>query len=228
MNILLVEDHVELGTLLQRRLTKAGHRIEWVTKGAQAIRYAVNGQWDVILLDIMLPDKSGFDVLNTLRQQGLTTPVLALTARTEIDDKVSMLDLGADDYMVKPFDFRELEARLRALQRRPMGQAATTYPVGPLSVDSKARRISYNDVVMDFGQREFCLLELLLGRLGHAVSKERLLMQLYNFDEQASYNAVELHISRLRRKLPPLPIHIETIRSVGYSAQLIPETDTAA
>src|SRR5690625_5151789 len=171
MNILLVEDHVELGTLLQRRLTKAGHRIEWVTKGAQAIRYAANGQWDVILLDIMLPDKSGFDVLNTLRQQGLTTPVLALTARTEIDDKVSMLELGADDYMVKPFVFSELEARLRDLQRSSMGQATTTYHAGTLRVDSKARSKSYNDVVIEIIQREFCLLELLLDRLNHTVSK---------------------------------------------------------
>src|SRR5690625_6776516 len=147
----------------------------------------------------MLPDKSGFAVLNTLRQQGLTTPVLALTARTEIDDKVSMLDLGADDYMVKPFDFRELEARLRALQRRPLGQVANTYTVGPLTVDSKARRIYQQELQVDFGPREFCLLELLLGRLNHAVSKERLLMQQYNFIEKAMNNTDDLQISRYRR-----------------------------
>lgn len=220
MRILLVEDHLELGTLLQRRLTKAGHTIEWVKNGQCAIQYAAHSNWDVILLDIMLPEKDGFEILEAIRRQGLTTPVLALTARTEIDDKVSMLDLGADDYMVKPFDFRELEARLRALQRRPLGQTANTYSVGPLLVDSKARRISRQALQIDFGAREFCLLELLLGRLNHAVSKERLLMQLYNFDEHATTNAVELHISRLRKKLQPLSITIETIRGVGYSAQV--------
>src|SRR5690625_1746048 len=220
MRILLVEDHLELGALLHRRLGKSGHTIEWVKDGENAIRYATHGKWDVILLDIMLPDKDGFKVLEEIRGLGLNTPVLTLTARTEIDDKVSMLDLGADDYMVKPFDFRELEARLRALQRRPLGQVANTYTVGPLTVDSKARRIYQQELHVDFGPREFCLLELLLGRLNHAVSKERLLMQLYNFDEQATTNAVELHISRLRRKLQPLGVRIETIRGVGYSAQL--------
>src|SRR5690625_3058515 len=110
MRILLVEDHLELGALLHRRLGKSGHTIEWVKDGENAIRYATHGNWDVILLDIMLPDKDGFRVLEEIRGLGLNTPVLTLTARTEIDDKVSMLDLGADDYMVKPFDFRELEA----------------------------------------------------------------------------------------------------------------------
>ncbi len=221
MNILLVEDHLELGALLKRRLNKSGHIIEWVTDGIHAVQFAQHGSWDVILLDIMLPDKDGYTVLREIRQLGLKTPVLALTARTEIDDKVSMLDLGADDYMVKPFDFRELEARLRALHRRPLGHSATTYQVGPLQVDAKSRRIYLGTYQVDFGQREFCLLELLLGRLNHTVSKERLLMQLYNFDEHASSNAVELHISRLRKKLAPLSISIETIRGVGYSAKLI-------
>lgn len=222
MRILLVEDHQELGALLFRRLRKAGHTLEWVKTGQDAISFARHDNWDVILLDIMLPDTDGFTVLEEIRRLGLGTPVLALTARTEIDDKVSMLDLGADDYMVKPFDFRELEARLRALHRRPLGQSANTYQISHLTVDTKARRIAHAWRHMDFGPREFCLLELLLGRLNHAVSKERLLTQLYNFDEEATNNAVELHISRLRKKLAPFGVCIETIRGVGYSAKLLP------
>lgn len=218
MRILLIEDHPELGAVIQRRLLRAGHVVEWVTTGSAALQYIEHGSWDVLLLDIMLPEHDGFAILESLRQQHITTPVLVMTARTEIEDKVSMLDLGADDYLVKPFDLRELEARIRALHRRPLGQASSTYMVGALQVDSKSRRLSWDEHSVDFGIREFCLLELLLSRLDHSVSKERLVMQLFNFDEEASSNAVELHISRLRRKLQPLQLEIHTIRGVGYSA----------
>lgn len=220
MRILLIEDHPELGAVIQRRLQRSGHVVEWVTTGSAALQYIEHGTWDVLLLDIMLPEHDGFSILESLRQQHITTPVLVMTARTEIEDKVSMLDLGADDYLVKPFDLRELEARIRALHRRPLGQASNTYSIGPLQVNSKSRRLSFEEQSIDFGVREFCLLELLLSRLDNTVSKERLIMQLFNFDEEASSNAVELHISRLRRKLQPLQLEIQTIRGVGYSATL--------
>lgn len=223
MRILLIEDHPELGAVIQRRLLRAGHVVEWITTGSAALQYIQHGgDWDVLLLDIMLPEYDGFAILESLRQQNITTPVLVMTARTEIEDKVSMLDLGADDYLVKPFDLRELEARIRALHRRPLGQTSNTYAIGPLQIDSKSRRVIYLTQSVDFGLREFCLLELLLSRLDHTVSKERLVMQLFNFDEDASSNAVELHISRLRRKLQPLQLEIQTIRGVGYSATLSP------
>lgn len=223
MRILLIEDHPELGAVIQRRLLRAGHVVEWISTGSAALQYIQHGgDWDVLLLDIMLPEYDGFAILESLRQQNITTPVLVMTARTEIEDKVSMLDLGADDYLVKPFDLRELEARIRALHRRPLGQTSNTYAIGPLQIDSKSRRVIYLTQSVDFGLREFCLLELLLSRLDHTVSKERLVMQLFNFDEDASSNAVELHISRLRRKLQPLRLEIQTIRGVGYSATLSP------
>lgn len=218
MRILLIEDHPELGAVIQRRLQRSGHVVEWVTTGSAALQYIEHGTWDVLLLDIMLPEYDGFSILESLRQQHITTPVLVMTARTEIEDKVSMLDLGADDYLVKPFDLRELEARIRALHRRPLGQTSSTYSIGPLQVNSKSRRLSFEEKTIDFGVREFCLLEFLLSRLDNTVSKERLVMQLFNFDEEASSNAVELHISRLRRKLQPLQLEIQTIRGVGYSA----------
>lgn len=222
MRILLVEDHPELGAVIDRRLRRAGHTIDWVQNGRDAIRYLEHGPWDIILLDIMLPDYDGFHILETLRKQQITSPVLVMTARTEIEDKVSMLDIGADDYLVKPFDLRELEARIRALIRRPLGQTSNVFSIGPIQIDSKARRIIHQEQSLDFGLREFCLLELLLSRLDHAVSKERLIVQLFNFDEDASPNAVELHISRLRRKTSAFGLRIETIRGVGYSATFAP------
>jgi len=171
-------------------------------------------------LDIMLPDQDGFSILRHLRRQTPSLPVLVMTARSEIEDRVSMLDLGADDYLVKPFDLRELEARLRALMRRPATTQAEIWQLGHVSIDIAARRINSRDQTVEFGQREFCLLELLLSRAGQVVTKERLMMQLFNFDEDSSPNAVELHVSRLRRKLSDIAIRIDTVRGTGYMASL--------
>lgn len=221
MRILVVEDNEDLGEAISSRLRAAGHSVEWVKNGTEAKRYCELENWDAVLLDIMLPDEDGFSVLRHVRQHKMTTPVLVMTARAEIEDKVSMLDLGADDYLVKPFDFRELEARLRVLMRRPSGQVSSVSVLGNLSIDSANRRITINDEQVEFGRREFCLLEILLSRVGQVVSKERLMTQLFNFDEECSPNAIELHISRIRRKLNDAQVRIETVRGSGYCAQLI-------
>lgn len=221
MRILVVEDNEDLGEAITSRLRSAGHSVEWVKNGSDAKRYTELENWDALLLDIMLPQEDGFGVLRTMRQLNNSTPVLVMTARAEIEDKVSMLDLGADDYIVKPFDLRELEARLRALLRRPSGQTSSISTLGNLSIDTAARRISINDENIEFGRREFCLLEILLSRLGQVVSKERLMTQLFNFDQECSPNAIELHISRIRRKLNDASIRIETVRGSGYSAHFI-------
>ncbi|MET0185773.1 MAG: response regulator transcription factor [Achromobacter sp.] len=215
MRLLLAEDNLDLGDAIESKLRGAGHSVEWVRDGAAALRYAGEGNWDALVLDIMLPGTDGFAVIRALRAAGVDTPVLVITARAEIEDKIDMLDLGADDYLVKPFDLRELEARLRALMRRPSGQT-TSHPLyGNLMVDQAGRTASIDGLPIELGRREFRLLEILVSRLGQTVTKERLMVQLFDA-EDASLNALELLISRLRKKLAAATLDIVTIRGVGY------------
>jgi two-component system response regulator TctD len=215
MRLLLAEDNLDLGDAIESKLRGAGHSVEWVRDGAAALRYAGEGNWDALVLDIMLPGTDGFAVIRALRAAGFDTPVLVITARAEIEDKIDMLDLGADDYLVKPFDLRELEARLRALMRRPSGQT-TSHPLyGNLMVDQAGRTASIDGLPIELGRREFRLLEILVSRLGQTVTKERLMVQLFDA-EDASLNALELLISRLRKKLAAATLDIVTIRGVGY------------
>ncbi len=170
------------------------------------------------MLDITLPGKDGYAVLRELRAAGLEAPVLVMTARAEIEDKVDMLDLGADDYLVKPFDLRELEARLRALMRRPGGQTSSVTVFGNLTLDTAGRAVKLDGQLLELGRREFRLLEILLARQGQTVAKERLMAQLFDADD-VSLNALELLISRLRKKLAGASIDIVTVRGVGYQAR---------
>lgn len=218
MRILLVEDNEDLGEAIEKRLRNAGHSVEWVRDGDAAISWSRHGVWDAIVLDIMLPGKDGFAVLRTLRAAGQDTPVLVVTARAEIEDKVDMLDLGADDYLVKPFDLRELEARLRALMRRPAGQSSSAVQYGNLGIDLAGRTASVDGVLLDLGRREFGLLEVLLAHIGQTVAKERLMTQMFQV-EDVSTNALELLVSRLRKKLGDSSIDIVTVRGVGYQAR---------
>jgi two-component system response regulator TctD len=218
MRILLVEDNVDLGDAVESKLRLAGHSVEWVRDGDAAISWSRHGVWDAIVLDIMLPGKDGFAVLRTLRAAGQDTPVLVVTARAEIEDKVDMLDLGADDYLVKPFDLRELEARLRALMRRPAGQSSSAVQYGNLGIDLAGRTASVDGVLLDLGRREFGLLEVLLAHIGQTVAKERLMTQMFQV-EDVSTNALELLVSRLRKKLGDSSIDIVTVRGVGYQAR---------
>ncbi|MYZ45951.1 response regulator transcription factor [Schauerella aestuarii] len=215
MRLLLAEDNLDLGDAIESKLRGAGHSVEWVRDGAAALRYAGEGNWDALVLDIMLPGTDGFAVIRALRAAGVDTPVLVITARAEIEDKIDMLDLGADDYLVKPFDLRELEARLRALMRRPSGQTTSHPHYGNLVVDQAGRTASIDGLPIELGRREFRLLEILVSRLGQTVTKERLMVQLFDA-EDASLNALELLISRLRKKLAAATLEIVTIRGVGY------------
>ena len=219
MRILLVEDNQDLGDAIESKLRVAGHSVEWAHDGEMALKWGHNENWDAIVLDIMLPGKDGFAVIRELRAAGCDAPVLVATARSEIEDKVDMLDLGADDYMVKPFDLRELEARLRALMRRPAGITASVAHYGNISIDLASRSASIAGATLDLGRREFRLLEILLARLGHTVAKERLMNQMFSQGEDVSPNAIELHVSRLRKKLADSSIDIVTVRGVGYQAR---------
>lgn len=219
MRILLVEDNEDLGEAIERRLRDAGHSVEWLRDGGEAIEVAASETFDVVALDLTLPGRDGISILAELRGRKSETPVLVMTARAEIDDKVSLLDRGADDYLVKPFDLRELEARLRVLMRRPAGQVTSLATVGDVTVDLANGFVSVGGRKVELGRREFRLLEILLARVGQVVAKERLMAQLFNFDEDVSVNALELQVSRLRRKLEGSRLEIETVRGVGYLAR---------
>ncbi|MBD8065617.1 response regulator transcription factor [Devosia sp. PTR5] len=216
MRILLVEDNEDLGEAIEQRLRKAGHTVDWVRDGGEVVGAAQTESYDAVALDLMLPNRDGISLIADLRRRKFNAPILVMTARSEIDDKVSLLDLGADDYLVKPFDLRELEARLRALIRRTGGQTSSTVSVGDLELDLAGLNASVGGSVLDLGKREFRLLEILVTHAGKVVPKERLMNQLFNFDENVSINALELHISRLRKKLEGARIGIVTVRGVGY------------
>ncbi len=216
MRILLVEDNEDLGEAIEKRLRSAGHSVEWVKDGAHVVSTAESDQFDAVALDLMLPNRDGIGLIAELRKRKFNAPILVITARSEIDDKVSLLDLGADDYLVKPFDLRELEARLRALLRRSGGQASSTVSVGNLELDLAALNVAIDGKALELGRREFRLLEILVSHVGKVVPKERLMNQLFNFDETVSINALELHISRLRKKLDGANVEIGTVRGVGY------------
>jgi two-component system response regulator TctD len=218
MRILLVEDNLDLGDAVESKLRFAGHSVQWVRDGVQALRWGLDETWDALVLDINLPGKDGFTLIRELRAAGLEAPVLVMTARAEIEDKIDMLDLGADDYLVKPFDLRELEARLRALLRRPAGQTTSVAHFGNLSLDLANRHVEVSGTPLELGRREFRLLEILVGKLGQTVAKERLMNQIFDLDD-GSLNALELLISRLRKKLAGASIDIVTVRGVGYQAR---------
>jgi len=218
MQILLVEDNDDLGDAVQSRLVQAGHAVTWVKDGDDVLPAAIGESFDAMALDLMLPNKSGFELIKLLRKAGFDAPILVMTARSEIDDKVSLLDLGADDYLVKPFDLRELEARLRALMRRTSGMTSSVLTIGNVSVDLAGRTVAIDGKDVDFGRREFRLLEILISSLGKVVAKERLMNQLFNLDNDVSTNAIELYVSRLRRKLGDADLQITTARGVGYKA----------
>jgi two-component system response regulator TctD len=216
MRILLVEDNEDLGEAIEGRLRGAGHSVEWVRDGAEVVSVALAEPFDAVALDLMLPNRDGIGLIAELRKRKFSAPILIITARSEIDDKVSLLDLGADDYLVKPFDLRELEARLRALLRRSGGQASNSVSIGNLELDLAGLNASVEGRALELGRREFRLLEILVVNQGKVVAKERLMNQLFNFDENVSVNALELHISRLRRKLDAANVEIGTVRGVGY------------
>lgn len=217
MRILLVEDNEDLGEAIEKRLRSAGHSVEWVRDGAHVAESAEGDEFDAMVLDLMLPNRDGISLIAELRRRRFNAPILVITARSEIDDKVSLLDLGADDYLVKPFDLRELEARLRALMRRTGGLTSSVIGVGNLELDLAGLNATINGEILDLGRREFRLLEILVTHADKVVAKERLMNQLFNFDESVSVNALELHISRLRRKLEHADVKIATVRGVGYT-----------
>ncbi|AWK85385.1 response regulator transcription factor [Azospirillum thermophilum] len=220
MRILVVEDTEDLAGAIVRRLRKLGYAVDWVADGIEAEELLRQEQYQLVLLDIMLPGLDGQAVLERLRRRSNPTPVLMMTARSEVNVKIDLLDLGADDFIVKPFDLRELEARCRALLRRSHGMASSRTRFGNLVFDAAAKKVLIDDRPVELVGREFRLLELFLGNLGTVMSKEDLMDRLFSLDQPTALNAIELYVSRLRRKMQGASLEIRTVRGLGYVAEI--------
>ncbi len=217
MRILLVEDTDDVGEAISRRFEQIGHSVDWQVDGLAASEILDFTPYDLVILDVMLPGLDGFEILRRLRLQKNPVPVLVLTARSEIDDRVSALDLGADDYLVKPFDFRELEARARVLMRRRSGGEPTNIiTCGDVALDRTNRNVRIGNREIQLKRREMSLLEILASRPGRIFSKQELLDHLFGFDEAPDQNAIELYVARLRKKLDGAKSRIVTVRGLGY------------
>ena len=214
MRLLLVEDDPMIGASVQRGLRQDGHTVDWVRDGAAADLAVAAGVHELILLDLGLPGKSGLEWLAQWRARGVTLPVLILTARDAVADRVRGLDAGADDYLVKPFSLEELAARLRALGRRQGGRAAPRLELGPLSLDPATHEVSKDGQPVELSAREFALLHALMEDPGVPLSRTQLEERLYGWDAEVASNAVEVHIHALRRKLGAE--WIKNVRGVGY------------
>jgi two-component system OmpR family response regulator len=215
VRILVVEDDALLAEGLISVLTRAGHAVEHAATGKHADLVLAAEEFDLAVLDVGLPGIDGFEVLRRLRLRQSATKVLVLTARDAVDDRVHGLDLGADDYLTKPFSVTEFEARVRALLRRA-GAPATHWAIAGMTVDIAAKRIRIQDRPIDLTPREWALLELFLTRPGRVLSKEQIAESLFTFDERLSPNAIEVYVSRLRTKLEPAGVHIRTVLGFGY------------
>lgn len=220
MKILLVEDDIPLGEAVVLAARQAGFAIDWSHDGVQA-EHALSGfEYDAILLDLGLPRREGLEVLRSIRKRGMTLPVMILTARDTVEDRVRGLDAGADDYVLKPFSLDELLARLRALLRRANGVADTRIRMGRLCFDSVKRQASVDESPLGLSARETEVLEILLHHAGRVTAKEAIADRLAGWDDGVGENAVEVYIHRLRRKLAGSGVGIRTLRGLGYLMEL--------
>lgn len=219
MRFLVVEDDPDLGDALVRHLHNDGHAADLATDGEMADEILSYQAYEMIVLDIGLPIRDGFSVLKSLRNKGDRTPVLMLTARSRIEDRIGALDVGADDYLSKPFDFRELDARCRSLMRRSQGVASSVTRLGPLEFDRAAKTVRLYGEALVLPNREYRLLEIFLGNLDRVLSKEQIASQLFDFNDEAGANAIELYVGRLRKKLGDDVLAIRTQRGFGYLAE---------
>ncbi|MBO9476472.1 response regulator transcription factor [Shimia sp. R11_0] len=216
MKFLLVEDNMELAQAISARLQMDGHVVDHANKIEDASAFVETGDYDLILLDIMLPDGDGRSFLRQHRAGKNDTPVIVLTARSQVSDRISMLDLGADDYVTKPFDHEELQARCRAVLRRKAGHAQPVVQLGNVVLDPVAGQLRIGDQVVTLRNRELRLLELLINAPGQIFSKAKLADRLFSYDEDVSENAIEVYIGRLRRHLGASSLQITTLRGLGY------------
>lgn len=215
MRLLLVEDDVQLAQGLQMSLRREGYVVNHVATGREALHTVSVGECDAVILDLGLPDMDGITVLKKIRGGTSPVPVLVLTARDTLDDKIKGLDLGADDYIAKPFDMTELFARLRVIERRLGTVNTAIVKIGDVTIDTAAHRVLVNDQEIEFSRKEYMVLKALMEQAGRIQSREQLESKLYDWGEEVVSNAVEVHIHHLRKQLPDK--FIKTVRGVGYS-----------
>jgi two-component system, OmpR family, response regulator len=220
--LLIVEDEQVIGKALQQGVREAGHDCVWTTDGDGGLILASSQQFDAIVLDIMLPGTNGLDLLRAVREQGIHTPVILLTALGSVEERVAGLNAGADDYMMKPFAFAELMARIEAVCRRTAARPNAVMQVGELTLDLSTRHVSRPDGEVELTPTEFSLLELLMRHAGQVVTRKMLCEHIWGFDWEGNTNLIEVHINRARgkldRKLNVSPI--ETVRGRGYAIRV--------
>ncbi|MFG1215473.1 response regulator [Xanthobacter flavus] len=216
MRILIVEDDRALASGLKRSLTSLGYAVDHEADAADAVGLATREAYNLVVLDLGLPNGSGYDVLRAIRRNGLKTPVMILTARDHVSEKVKALDLGADDYVNKPFALAEFEARVRALVRRGFGVSDAILEFGPLQFDTAQQVARLEGCPLDLRRRELAVLHLLLVQAGKLVPKARLISEVFGLDDAVGPNALELYIARLRKKLGAGGLRIRTVRGLGY------------
>lgn len=233
MRLLLVEDDVMVASGIKLGLTDAGYAVDWVGSAERALEVTESEAFDIAVIDIGLPQMDGLALTQALRKTGLTMPVLMLTARDALQDRVQGLDRGADDYMVKPFELPELLARLRALLRRSQAATSAVLSFGPLELDTAQRRASIRvegvdaiPIPLELGPREWTVMEYLLLQAPKPANKEKLLQAITGWDREITPNAVEVYISRLRSKLEPHGLVLRSIRGFGYRLELAADNST--
>ena len=216
MRLLLIEDDAGLADGLQQSLAQSGYAVDVAATGHAGKAACTKTRYEMIILDLGLPDVDGLTLLRDMRRGGVTVPVLVLTARGELDDRIAGLDSGADDYLAKPFALGELEARIRALLRRGPDAGPQKVQLGNLVYEASTRRVTVAGADLELTARELSVLETLLRRPRALVSKEQLFESLYSWDSEANLNAVEVYVSRLRKKLEPAGVGIRMFRGLGY------------
>ncbi len=220
----MLEDEARVASFVSRGLQAEGYAVTHVARGGEALNAAGRGAFELIVLDVLVPDMSGLDVCTALRKAGIGAPILMLTARDSIRDVVDGLERGADDYLTKPFDFDELLARLRALHRRGDKPLSETVPaqvaVGPLRIDLDAHEAKLGNDRLALTAKEFAVIALLVTNAGKVLSRQRILSAAWGADEDPLTNVVDVYVARLRRKLKHSDVSIETVRGAGYKLQL--------
>lgn len=221
MKVLIVDDEYRLSNALVEMLNKNKIMAEAVYDGEDGLEYALTGNYDIILLDIMLPKMSGYEVLQKIREKGISTPVLLISARGEVSDKIKGLDIGGDDYITKPFDTGELIARMRAMTRRKGEYVGTELAFGDIILDKNTRELKGPTAKIAIGVKEYEIMEMLMSNAGSIIEKEKFVQKIWGYDSEAEYNTIEVYISFLRRKLESIKscVQIKSVRGVGYKLE---------
>lgn len=223
MRILVVEDEIELADTLAEILKRNCYTVDCVYTGENGLEYGLTGLYDCILLDIMLPVMDGITVLKSLRKNGISTPVMLLTARSEIEDKINGLDCGADDYLTKPFVTSELLARIRSLTRRKGEYVSDDFVFGNLKLNKKTYSLCFNENDMKLSLKEYQIMEMLIANPRQIIPKERFIEKIWGYESDIEYNNIEVYISFLRKKLSSIHanVKIRTARGIGYALEMV-------